>query len=85
MIKGLTPGPMFMQENAPMLYGLFAVLLISNVYTFLVGNFFVRYVQKVTRIPKPILFTAIMVFSVIGSYVFQSSIFDIFMMFVLKC
>ena len=81
MIKGLTPGPMFMQENAPMLYGLFAVLLISNFYTFIVGSFLVRYVRKVTRIPKPILFTAILVFSVIGSYVFQSSIFDIFMMF----
>jgi len=81
MIKGLTPGPMFMQENAPLLYGLFAVLLISNLYTFLVGNFFVRYVRKITRIPKPILFTAILIFSVIGSYVFQSSIFDIFMMF----
>ncbi len=81
MIKGLTPGPMFMQENAPLLYGLFAVLLISNFYTFLVGNFFVRYVRKITRIPKPILFTAILIFSVIGSYVFQSSIFDIFMMF----
>jgi putative tricarboxylic transport membrane protein len=81
MIKGLTPGPMFMQENAPLLYGLFTVLLISNLYTFLVGNFFVRYVRKVTQIPKPILFTSILIFSVIGSYVFQSSIFDIFMMF----
>lgn len=81
MIKGLTPGPMFMQENAPLLYGLFAVLLISNLYTFLVGSFFVRHVRKVTQIPKPILFTAILVFSIVGSYVFQSSIFDVFMMF----
>ena len=81
MIKGLTPGPMFMQENAPLLYGLFTVLLISNFYTFIVGNFFVRYVRKVTAIPKPILFSSILIFSVIGSYVFQSSIFDIFMMF----
>lgn len=62
MIKGLTPGPMFMQENAPLLYGLFTVLLISNFYTFLVGNFFVKYVRKVTAIPKPILFTSILIF-----------------------
>jgi putative tricarboxylic transport membrane protein len=81
MIKGLTPGPMFMQQNAPLLYGLFTVLLISNLYTFLVGNFFVRHVRKVTQIPKPILFSSILIFSVIGSYVFQSSVFDIFMMF----
>jgi putative tricarboxylic transport membrane protein len=81
MIKGLTPGPMFMHENAALLYALFIVLFISNVYTFVVGSFFVRYVRKVTQIPKPILFSAILIFSVIGSYVFQSSIFDIFMMF----
>ncbi len=81
MIKGLTPGPMFMQRNAPLMYALFTVLLISNLYTFTVGNFFIRYIRNVTQIPKPILFTSILIFSVIGSYVFQSSIFDIFMMF----
>jgi putative tricarboxylic transport membrane protein len=81
MIKGLTPGPMFMQRNAPLMYGLFTVLLVSNFYTFMVGNFFIRYIRNVTRIPKPVLFTSILIFSVIGSYVFQSSIFDIFMMF----
>jgi len=81
MIKGLTPGPMFMQRNAPLMYGLFTVLLLSNFYTFMVGNFFIRYIRNVTQIPKPVLFTSILIFSVIGSYVFQSSIFDIFMMF----
>ena len=81
MIKGLTPGPMFMQRNAPLMYALFTVLLISNFYTFTVGNFFIRYIRNVTRIPKPVLFTSILIFSVIGSYVFQSSIFDVFMMF----
>jgi putative tricarboxylic transport membrane protein len=72
---------MFMQRNAPLMYGLFTVLLVSNFYTFMVGNFFIRYIRNVTRIPKPVLFTSILIFSVIGSYVFQSSIFDIFMMF----
>jgi len=81
MIKGLTPGPMFMQRNAPLMYGLFTVLLFSNFYTFMVGNFFIRYIRNVTQIPKPVLFTSILIFSVIGSYVFQSSIFDVFIMF----
>jgi len=81
MIKGLTPGPLFMQNNAPMLYALFTVLVISNIFTFLVGNLFVRYVRFVTRLPNEIMYPMILVFCFIGSYVFNSSLFDVLTMF----
>ena len=35
MVKGLTPGPTFMENQAPMLYALFTVMLFSNIFTFL--------------------------------------------------
>lgn len=81
MIKGLIPGPMFMERNAPMLYALFTILLISNIFTFLIGSFLIRHVRKLTELPKPILNTAILIFCVIGSYVLNSSMFDVIMMF----
>lgn len=82
MIKGLVPGPQFMESNAPMLYALFIVLLLSNLYTFLVGEVFIKYARKLTNIPKTALFTGVMIFSVIGSYVNNSSMFDVGVMFV---
>jgi len=81
MIKGLTPGPMFMDQNAPMLYALFTLLIISNTFTFLIGSFLIRHARNLTQLPKPILNTAILIFCVIGSYVFNSSIFDVIVMF----
>lgn len=82
MIKGLVPGPQFMESNAPMLYALFIVLLLSNVYTFAVGQVVIRYARRLTAIPKTALFTGVMVFSVIGAYVNNSSLFDVGIMFV---
>ncbi len=82
MMKGLIPGPTFMKTSGDMLYALFTVLLLSNLFTLVVGWFFVRHVRSVTQVPKPYLLTGILVFSVLGSYVFNSSLFDIYMMVV---
>ena len=80
MIKGMVPGPMFMQTNGDMLYALFMVLFLSNLFTLGIGYFYIKYVRNVTAVPKPYLFTGIIVFSVIGSYVSYASVFDIYEM-----
>ena len=80
MIKGLIPGPTFMQTNGDMLYALFVILLLSNIFTLFIGSFYIKHVKNVTAIPKPYLFTGIIVFSVIGSYVNYASVFDVFVM-----
>ncbi len=82
MIKGLIPGPTFMQTNGSMLYALFLILLLSNLFTLGIGYFFIKHVHYVTNIPKSYLFTGIAVFSVIGSYVGSASMFDVYMMLV---
>lgn len=80
MMKGMIPGPMFMQTNGDMLYALFIVLFLSNLFTLGIGYFYIKHVRNVTAVPKPYLFTGIVVFSVIGSYVSYASIFDIYVM-----
>ena len=83
MIHGLTPGPLFIQQYAPMLYALFTVLIISNVFTLTVGSLFVRFMRQLTEVLKRILYMAIMVFVVIGSYSFRNSLFDVMTTFFL--
>ncbi|MBT4263418.1 MAG: hypothetical protein HN580_23465 [Deltaproteobacteria bacterium] len=82
MMKGLVPGPTFMQTNGDMLYALFLVLLLSNFFTLVIGYFYIKRVRKVTAIPKFYLFTGIIVFSVVGSYVSYASLFDVYMMLI---
>ena len=77
MLQGLTPGPLFMQRSAPMLYALFILLIVSNLFTFAVGSLFVRFAKRLTQVQTPILFPLVLVFAVIGSFVFRSNIFDV--------
>jgi len=81
MMQGLVPGPLFMQQYAPMLYALFTVLIISNVFTFTVGSLFVKYVSHLTYIPKKILYPIVIIFAIIGTYIFRSNLFDLIVMF----
>lgn len=81
MMQGLTPGPMFMQEQAPLLYALFTVLFISNIFTLIIGSFFIRFVRKLVYIPKTIIFPSVLVMAIVGGYVSRSSLFDLFVMF----
>ena len=80
MIKGLLPGPLFMQQNAPMLYALFTVLILSNIVTFLFGSVFIRLARYSMAVPELVLYPGIMIFGSIGSYVFRNNIFDVFAM-----
>lgn len=82
MMHGLVPGPLFMQQYAPMLYALFTVLIISNVFTFTVGSLFVKYVINLTYIPKKILYPIVIIFAIIGTYIFRSNLFDLIIMFI---
>ena len=82
LMKGLIPGPMFMQTNGDMLYALFIILLLSNLFTLIIGYLYIGRVKIVTAIPKSFLFTGIVVFSVIGSYVSYASLFDVYAMLV---
>ena len=81
MIKGLVPGPGFMQENAHMLYALFIVLLISNFFTAIVGYMYISRARQLTNVPKTSLYACILIFACMGSFVFNGSFFDIWVMF----
>lgn len=83
MLHGMVPGPMFMDKYAPMLYALFTLLILSNIFTFIIGSFFVKYVRFLIYIPEKILYPIIMTFGVIGSYIFRSNWFDVISMAVI--
>ena len=81
MIKGLTPGPMFMQSQADMLYALFILLLLSNVFTFMVGKVFIFYAWRLRAIPLPVLHAGILVYCVVGAFVGNGEIFNLWILF----
>jgi len=81
MIKGLIPGPGFMQQNAPMLYALFIVLLLSNFFTAIMGYLYISRARQLSNVPKTSLYACILIFTCMGSFVFNGSFFDVWVMF----
>lgn len=77
-MQGLTPGPMFMEQQAPMLYALFIVLFFSNFFTFGFGAIFSNLIRKMVSIPKNYIYSAVLIFALIGTYIVHSDTFDLY-------
>lgn len=81
MIFDLQPGPMLFIEHIDLIFGLFCALLMCDVALRIVGMIFIRYAERVaTGIPTSMIFPAILVLCVFGSYAINNSIFDVFIM-----
>jgi putative tricarboxylic transport membrane protein len=79
MIQGMIPGPMLMQENPEMIYGLFVLLLmIDFIGAFVVALPFIAVVQKIfQRMDYSLFFPGVIVCCVIGVYAEEFNIFSL--------
>ena len=81
MIFDLNPGPLLFIQHIDLVFGLFCALIMCDLALRLVGMVFIRYAQNITQLPTSILFPAVMVLCVFGSYSINNSVFDILTMF----
>jgi len=77
MIHGLAPGPMLMQEHPETIYGLFMLLILSDVFMLIVPLPLIRAAQWVVTVPRSYLFPVILVLCSIGAYGTHQNIFDV--------
>ena len=82
MIQGLIPGPELFTKYGQITYGFILSLFVANIVFLVVGLFFAPYFARIALIPAPILIAAISVFSVVGSYAINNSMFDVGIMLV---
>ncbi|MCB1717631.1 MAG: tripartite tricarboxylate transporter permease [Candidatus Competibacteraceae bacterium] len=80
IIHGIAPGPMLMVENPQLAYGLFALLLLSDIFLFLIPLPLLVVAQWVIRTPKNYLFPIILIFCMLGAYSTHQSLFDVSVM-----
>jgi len=82
LIHGITPGPLLFTENVVTIYAIFSGLILANFVNLITGPFFIMIVLKVLSIPKRILYPSIITIATIGSYSFNTSLFDVKIMFI---
>jgi putative tricarboxylic transport membrane protein len=82
-LYGLRPGPLLFTQNASLVWGLIASLYISNALLLLLNLPLVGLWTRLLDVPKPLLIAAVLVFSMLGAYAVNNSVFDLVLIFVL--
>jgi putative tricarboxylic transport membrane protein len=77
IIQGLIPGPELFTRYASVTYPFILSLFVANVVFLLLGLFFAPQFAKVSLVPTSILIPVVCMFSVIGTYAIQNSLFDV--------
>lgn len=80
-LHGLQPGPLLVINHPVLFYTFFWGFFAVNVFMLLFGLFGARYFAVVLRIPKGVIATFVALFSILGSYAINNSMFDIWVMF----
>ncbi len=81
MIHGVRPGPLLMQENPRLFWGVIASMYVGNLMLLALNLPLVGLFVNLLRIPYPILYPLILVFTVVGSYGIGGSLGDVAIMF----
>ena len=71
---------MLFMEKAPYVYAIFLGLLLANVVMCLMGYSLIRLFAKVTQVPNVILLPLILVMTFVGTYSYNNSMNDVFVM-----
>lgn len=77
IMKGIQPGPMMYVSNLPIVYRVFAALMVANLAMLVVGCVGVRFFTRIVSVEKTMLYPIIMVISLLGAYAINKNVFDV--------
>jgi putative tricarboxylic transport membrane protein len=80
--QGLTPGPLLFVNHGPVIYALYAILIITNIALIFFGLIAIRAFSKILALPQIYVFGCVTVLAVAGSYAINSDFFDVTVMFI---
>ena len=83
MVHGVSPGPMLINEQPQLFWGFIASMYVGNVVLLILNLPLVGLFVNVLRIPYPLLYPAILAFSVLGVYAVNGSVVDVWIMLVM--
>ena len=82
LVQGISPGPRIFEEHGAIIYAMFLVFILSNLVLLLIGIATLKYVAMLSRLPASRLLAAAILFSFVGAYAINYSLFDVMVMMV---
>lgn len=78
LIQGVTPGVRMLSDNPEILYVAFVALGFANIAILGVGALTSRLWTRVLKVPRPLLYSLIIAFALIGAYGARQNMFDMY-------
>jgi putative tricarboxylic transport membrane protein len=83
LIHGVSPGPMLIQNNPELFWGLIASMYVGNVVLLILNLPMIGLFINILRIPYQILYPLILMFCVLGVYSINQSAVDVWIMVIM--
>lgn len=78
MVHGLRPGPTMFTDQANFAFAIFWSMMVVNVLFLAIGLFGAKLFARVTLVPVQILWPCVFIFSIVGAYALDQSMFDVY-------
>jgi putative tricarboxylic transport membrane protein len=80
LIHGITPGPLLIQNNPDVFWGVLSSMYVGNVMLLILNLPLIPMWVQVLKVPDKYLYPLILLFCLIGAYSMSNSTFDVFIM-----
>ncbi len=77
LMYGLKPGPLIFEGERFLINQIFSVGLVSQLFLLIIGFVGIKAYTQIFKFPRTIVYTGIIIFSIVGAFAIRSSVFDI--------
>jgi TctA family transporter len=76
-LKGMNPGPAIFIENPQNVYAVLLLFFLANLLLLPLGWAHIKVARNILRVPRSVLMPVILLFSVVGAFAINNSVFDV--------
>jgi TctA family transporter len=80
IMYGITPGPNIFQDSGEQVQQLFAIAVITQFLLLPAGYLGIKAFSVMLRLPRAVVLSAVVLFSVVGAYAVNNNMFDVYVM-----
>jgi putative tricarboxylic transport membrane protein len=81
-IHGIQSGPLFVSQNGPLAYGMFAAYILAHPVVLIILAVLMRWMIRIVTVPKSVLFPMVLVLCVIGAYALGNTMSSVWILLV---
>ncbi|KIL51526.1 tripartite tricarboxylate transporter TctA [Jeotgalibacillus alimentarius] len=80
LVLGVQPGPLLVQDRPEIFWGIIASMYVGNIILLVLNLPLIPYISKILKIPRPLLISLVIIFSLIGVYAISFNTFDLYLL-----